>query len=198
MEREDARDILKWMLGQVRRAEHHKKELLERLERINEDRKNPIKSPGYDPMPRSAGVGDGAASILFKLSEIEERIFEQRDEIDKAIVQVMDIIDFIPQGEIARRIFELRHLDGLNMGETADAIPMSKSRCYDIYNETIDKLLDFPKIALMVEENEADYIDWYITTEEKRRKAEKSSGGSKNQNGGGNPRSKFRKKKRKK
>lgn len=130
-------------------------------------------------MPRSAGVGDGAASILFKLSEIEERIFEQRDEIDKSIVQVMDIIDFIPQGEIARRIFELRHLDGLNMGETADAIPMSKSRCYDIYNETIDKLLDFPKIALMVEENEADYIDWYITTEEKRRKAEKSSGGSK-------------------
>ena len=198
MEREDARDILKWMLGQVKRAEYHKKELLERLERINADRENPLKSSGYDPMPRTMSVGDGAASILFKLSEIEERIFEQRDEIDNAIVKVMDIIDFIPQGEIARRIFELRHLDGLNMGETADAIPMSKSRCYDIYNETIDKLLDFPKIAIMVKENEADYIDWYITTEEKRRKAEKSSGGSKNQNGGGNPRSKFRKKKRKK
>lgn len=198
MEREDARDILKWMLGQVKRAEYHKKELLKRLERINADRENPLKSSGYDPMPRTMSVGDGAASILFKLSEIEERIFEQRDEIDNAIVKVMDIIDFIPQGEIARRIFELRHLDGLNMGETADAIPMSKSRCYDIYNETIDKLLDFPKISLMVEENEADYLDWYISREEKRLKAERSSGGSKNQNGGSNPRIKSRKKKRKK
>ena len=61
MEREDAREVLKWMLDQVRRAERHKRELMERLERINADRKNPIKSPGYDPMPRSAGNGDGAA-----------------------------------------------------------------------------------------------------------------------------------------
>lgn len=198
MEREDAREVLKWMLDQVRRAERHKRELMERLERINADRKNPIKSPSYDPMPRSAGNGDGAASILFKLSEIEERIFSQREEIDKAIVQVMDIIDFIPQGEIARRIFELRYLDGLNMEKIAEAIPMSKSRCYDIFNETIDKLLDFPKISIMVEENEAEYLDWYISMEERRRKAEKSSGGSKNRNGGTNSKSKFRKKKRKK
>ena len=198
MEREDAREVLKWMLDQVRRAERHKMELMERLERINADRKNPIKSPGYDPMPRSAGNGDGAASILFKLSEIEERIFSQREEIDKAIVQVMDIIDFIPQGEIARRIFELRYLDGLNMEKIAEAIPMSKSRCYDIFNETIDKLLEFPKISIMVEENEAEYLDWYISMEERRRKAEKSSGGSKNRNGGTNSKSKFKKKKRKK
>ncbi len=179
MEREDARDVLKWMLNQVRRAEAHKKELTERLNRINEERKNPIGSPGYDPMPRSSGTGDGAASILFKLADIEERIYDQRTEIENSYVKVMDIIDFIPQGEIARRIFELRHLDGLNMGDTADAIPMSKSRCYDIYNETIDKLLDFPKIALQVEENEAAYLDWYISREEQRAKAEKRSGGMK-------------------
>lgn len=191
MEREDAREVLKWMLNQVKRAEAHKRELTERLMRINAERENPIGSPGYDPMPRSSGTGDGAASILFKLADIEDRIYEQRTEIENSYVKVMDIIDFIPQGEIARRIFELRHLDGLNMGDAADAIPMSKSRCYDIYNETLDKLLDFPKISLMVQENEAAYLDWYITMEERRRKAEKQSGGIR-------PRNKIGKKKRKK
>lgn len=191
MEREDAREILKWMLGQVRRAEQHKKELMERLERINEDRKHPIKGVGYDPMPRSAGIGDGAASILLKLADIEERIYDQRTEIENSIVQVMDIIDFIPQSDTARRIFELRHLDCLNFQDVADAIPMSKSRTYEIYNETIDKLLDFEKISQMCKENEDAYLEWYMNMEDRRRKAEKSSGGYKSQN-------RNRKKKRKK
>ncbi len=191
MEREDAREILKWMLGQVRRAEQHKKELMERLERINEDRKHPIKAVGYDPMPRSAGIGDGAASILLKLADIEERIYDQRTEIENSIVQVMDIIDFIPQSDTARRIFELRHLDCLNFQDVADAIPMSKSRTYEIYNETIDKLLDFEKISQMCKENEDAYLEWYMNMEDRRRKAEKSSGGYKSQN-------RNRKKKRKK
>ena len=173
MEREDAREILKWMLGQVRRAEQHKKELMERLERINEDRKHPIKAVGYDPMPRSAGIGDGAASILLKLADIEERIYDQRTEIENSIVQVMDIIDFIPQSDTARRIFELRHLDCLNFQDVADAIPMSKSRTYEIYNETIDKLLDFEKISQMCKENEDAYLEWYMNMEDRRRKAEK-------------------------
>ena len=191
MEREDAREILKWMLGQVRRAEQHKKELMERLERINEDRKHPIKAVGYDPMPRSAGIGDGAASILLKLADIEERIYDQRTEIENSIVQVMDIIDFIPQSDTARRIFELRHLDCLNFQDVADAIPMSKSRTYEIYNETIDKLLDFEKISQMCKENEDAYMEWYMNMEDRRRKTEKSSGGYKSQN-------RNRKKKRKK
>ena len=191
MEREDAREILKWMLGQVRRAEQHKKELMERLERINEDRKHPIKAVGYDPMPRSAGIGDGAASILLKLADIEERIYDQRTEIENSIVQVMDIIDFIPQSDTARRIFELRHLDCLNFQDVADAIPMSKSRTYEIYNETIDKLLDFEKISQMCKENEDAYLEWYMNMEDRRRKAEKLSGGYKSQN-------RNRKKKRKK
>ena len=103
----------------------------------------------------------------------------------------MDIIDFIPQSDTARRIFELRHLDCLNFQDVADAIPMSKSRTYEIYNETIDKLLDFEKISQMCKENEGAYLEWYMNMEDRRRKAEKSSGGYKSQN-------RNRKKKRKK
>ena len=85
--------VLKWMLGQIGRAKKRKKQLDERLMEINEERNSPIGGVGYEPLPRSAGIGNGAASILFKLADIEERIYAQKTEIEKSIVRVMDILD---------------------------------------------------------------------------------------------------------
>lgn len=196
MKREMQEDILKWMLGQVYRAKHHKKELEDRLERIVVERESPIGSPGYDPLPRVMEPGAGAASILFKQADIEERIYEQKAEIEKSYVRVMDIIDFIPQKETARRIFELRHLDGLNFTETADAIPISRPQAYVIYNKAIDKLLEFPKIQKMIEDSEMEYCEWYVKNDKPR----KSSGYEEPENKSGisKPVNKSRKKKRKK
>lgn len=196
MKREMQEEILKWMLGQVYRAEHHKRELENRLERIIAEREAPIGSPGYDPLPRVMEPGAGAASILFKQADIEDRIYEQKTEIEKSIVRVMDIIEFIPRRDTARRIFELRHLDCLNMTETADAIPISRQQAYVIYNEAIDKLLQFPKIQKMIADSEVDYCEWYV----KRDKPKKSSGvvSQENQNGNKKPGNKSRKKSRKK
>ena len=170
MKREMQRDILIWMLGQVYRAEKRKRELTDRLMRINAERNAPIGSPGYDPLPRVAEPGAGAASILLKLAEIEERIYGQKKEIEKAYVRVMDIIDFIPQADTARRIFELRHLDCMRFAQISEAIPMSKSRCYELYNEAIDKLLEFPKICAMISECESQYLDWYVKTSGKKKR----------------------------
>lgn len=196
MKREMQEEILKWMLGQVYRAEHHKKELENRLERIIAEREAPIGSPGYDPLPRVMEPGAGAASILFKQADIEDRIYEQKTEIEKSIVRVMDIIEFIPRRDTARRIFELRHLDCMNMTETADAIPISRQQAYVIYNEAIDKLLEFPKIQKMIADSEVDYCEWYV----KRDKPKKLSGvvSPENQNGNKKPGNKSRKKSRKK
>lgn len=196
MKREMQEEILKWMLGQVYRAEHHKRELENRLERIVAEREAPIGSPGYDPLPRVMEPGAGAASILFKQADIEDRIYEQKTEIEKSIVRVMDIIEFIPRRDTARRIFELRHLDCMNMTETADAIPISRPQAYVIYNEAIDKLLEFPKIQKMISDSEVDYCEWYV----KRDKPKKSSGvvSTENQNGNKKPGNKSRKKGRKK
>lgn len=162
MKKEMQEEILKWMLGRVYRAELHKKELEERLDRIRAEREAPIGSPGYDPLPRSMDPGAGAASILYKLADIEDRIYEQKAEVEKSIVQVMDIIDFIPRHDLARRIFELRHLDCLNMTVVAEAIPISRPQAYVIYNNAIDKLLEFPKIQKMVKDSKDEYCSWYV------------------------------------
>ena len=164
MKKDMQKDVLKWLLGRVYRAERHKKELEERLERIIAERESPIGPVGYDPLPRVQEPGSGAASILYKLAGIEERIYEQKSEIEKSYVRVMDIIDFIPPGDPARRIFELRHLDCLGFNRVAESIPMSRSRCYAIYNQTIDALLQYPKIRKMIQDSEDQYIDWYART----------------------------------
>ena len=89
-------DVLKWMLGQIYRAEKRKKQLDERLVRIAEERDAPIGGVGYRPLPRSSsGEGNGAASIILKMSDIEERIYTQKEEVEKAIVRVMDILDYL-------------------------------------------------------------------------------------------------------
>lgn len=201
MKREMQEEILKWMLGQVYRAKHHKKELEDRLDRIVAEREAPIGSPGYDPLPRVMEPGAGAASILFKQADIEERIYEQKTEIEKSYVRVMDIIDFIPQSETARRIFELRHLDCLNFTQTAEAIPISRPQAYVIYNATIDKLLTFPKIQKMVADSEGEYCDWYVRKDAaEQKRAKKQSGGMEpeKQNGNSKPGKRSGKKKRKK
>jgi len=196
MKRETQEEVLKWMLGRAYRAKHHKKELEDRLERINEEREAPIGSPGYEMMPRTTGPGAGAASILFKLADIEDRIIEQKGEIEKAYIQVMDIIDFIPQAELARRIFELRHLDSMNFTDIAMAIPLARSRCYEIYNDAIDRLLEYPRIRKMVNDAAIEYCQWYA----KETKPKKSSGphSLEKQNGIPKPEKETAKKKRKK
>ena len=76
-------DVLKWMLGQIYRAEKRKKQLDERLVRIAEERDAPIGGVGYRPLPRSSsGEGNGAASIILKMSDIEERIYTQKEEVE--------------------------------------------------------------------------------------------------------------------
>jgi hypothetical protein len=190
MDRQEQKDILIWVLKEVWRAEAHKDELTERLMRINAERNAPIGAAGYEPLPRTQTPSAGAASILFKLSEIEDRIYEQKAEIEKSIVRVMDIIDFIPQHEIARRIFELRYIDMKGWGEIADAIPIARSGCYDHHNRAIDKLLDFPKIQTEVENSRLAYLAWCVEREKQT--------GSKNQSGGIKPGNKSRKKNRKK
>lgn len=164
MEPKTQRDILKWILGKATRAKRHRMELEERLARIREEIKAPIGSPGYEPLPSAMETGAGAATLILKLAEIEERIQGQKKEIEDAYVMVMDIINLIPVSETARRIFELRHLDDLSFTKAAKEIPISRQGAYKIYNKTLSRLLEFPEIKKMIDGSEVDFCAWYIRT----------------------------------
>ena len=83
-ELENDRSVLEWMLGQYVRAKRRKKQLEVRLLEINAERDSPIGGQGYDPLPRSGGNNEGAAGILMKLADIEDRIYEQKAKADKS------------------------------------------------------------------------------------------------------------------
>ena len=184
MEKSVQEDVLKWMLGQAFRAEDHKRRLDERLKRINAERNAPIGGIGYEPIIKRKEPGEGAASIVFQLADIEERIYKQKSELEKAIVRVMTIIEYIPITEIDREIFEMRHIDMMQWPDIEAAIPMSKSQCIRRYNATIDRLLLNPRIQKMVNSNEKDYLLWCM--EHDRGKPKKQSGGIKPGNKTGN------------
>jgi AraC-like DNA-binding protein len=155
------KQILKWILGKMYRAERKKQYLEQRLHRIAEERDAPIGGRGYAPLPRSSGKpSDGAATIIIRLSEIEERIYRQKEIIDKSINMVMDIIDYLPENEIEREIMERHHIDFMKWKDIAREIPMSRSQVNRRYNAALDQLLTYKRIRQIVEDHEEEYDAW--------------------------------------
>lgn len=180
--------VLKWMLGQIGRAKKRKKQLDERLMEINEERNSPIGGVGYEPLPRNGGIGNGAASILFKLADIEERIYAQKTEIEKSIVRVMDILEYLPIDSLEREVCELIYIDGKKMAVVEKEIPMSRAQCYNKLNAAIAMLLTQPRIKAMVEDNTQAYDDWCYQRDNARERGrrKKQSGGYAPENKSGN------------
>lgn len=167
-ELENNRSVLEWMLGQYVRAKRRKKQLEVRLLEINAERDSPIGGQGYDPLPRSGGNNEGAAGILMKLADIEDRIYEQKAKADKSMVNVATILNFLPEESMEREICELRHLDGHEWGEIAEGIPMSKSQCHRIHKAAMYELLEFNYVKELVTENRESY-EYYIEKKEEAR-----------------------------
>lgn len=167
-ELENDRSVLEWMLGQYVRAKRRKKQLEVRLLEINAERDSPIGGQGYDPLPRSGGNSEGAAGILMKLADIEDRIYEQKAKADKSMVSVATILNFLPEESMEREICELRHIDGHEWGEIAEKIPMSKSQCHRIHKAAMYELLEFNYVKELVTENRESY-EYYIEKKEEAR-----------------------------
>ena len=167
-EMENDRSVLEWMLGQYVRAKRRKKQLEVRLLEINAERDSPIGGQGYDPLPQSGGNNEGAAGILMKLADIEDRIYEQKAKADKSMVNVATILNFLPEESMEREICELRHIDGHEWGEIAEGIPMSKSQCHRIHKAAMYELLEFNYVKELVTENRESY-EYYIEKKEEAR-----------------------------
>lgn len=49
--------------------------------------------------------------MSFRISEVEDRIEEQREEMAKAVLNVIDLIDVLPANSTERTVVEMRHID---------------------------------------------------------------------------------------
>ena len=73
----------------------------------------PIGGYGYSPVNYGGTnkVGPGAASFVYRMSEIETRIESQKSRVEKALLKVMDIMDFLEESSTERMVLELRFID---------------------------------------------------------------------------------------
>lgn len=172
-------EILKWILGKTYRAERRKTLLNNRLKRIREEVEGPIGGKGYSPLPRAKEKqNSGAAGIMEKISDIEERIYAQKADIEETIVKTMDILEHLPKNSTERDICEMRHIDMMSWPKIQDEIHISRSQCFKIYQDALNGILKNERIQKIVEEYREEYEK---TLEEKktRGKREKKTAGKK-------------------
>ena len=83
-------------------------------------------------------------------SEIEAKPRAQKREAQKSTLQIMEILDFLPQGSTERTIMELRHIDCKTWTQVQRAVFLTPSPCYERYNKGLDALLGIDKVRSMV------------------------------------------------
>ena len=123
--REDERIALKLYLTRFYKAKKRKAILTERLRQLRCDL-------------RSQDTRD--------ISEVEDRIEKQARKAERIVLEIMDVIELLPEESTERMILELRHLDCKAWSEIQRTVHLTRTPCYDHYNRALDFLLDTQEV----------------------------------------------------
>jgi hypothetical protein len=136
------REAVKAYLQQYHTAKDQRRILQARHSELKRELEAPTPGSRYMSMPTSkpAPNHDGAVSVVFRIAEVEERIENQRQAMEKAIMRIMDLIDLLPASSFERQVVELRHIDCKGWERISREVHMSRSRCIDYYNAALDTI----------------------------------------------------------
>lgn len=145
------REDVKKYLQQYGAATRKKRILEERHRVLANELKVPLPGSAYRTMPTSRpSNSDGAVSVVFRIAEVEERIDAQVDEMSKAVLLVMDLIDLLPVNSIERTVVEMRHIDCKGWERIARETYLSRSAVFNHYNAALDHLLGYRRTEKLV------------------------------------------------
>ncbi len=123
--REDERTVLKQYLTRYYRSKKRQAILAERLRQLRRDLHR-----------QSAG----------DVSEVEARIQKQARKAERIILEIMDVIELLPEESTERMILELRHIDCKSWNEIQRTVHLTRTPCYDHYNRALDTLLEAEEV----------------------------------------------------
>lgn len=83
-------------------------------------------------------------------AEIETLVKDQVDATERSILEVMEIMAFLPPNSTERIIMELRHLDCKSWRQIQRTVHLTASPCFDHYNRGLDALLSMDKVRRLV------------------------------------------------
>ena len=140
------REAVKRYLQQYHVAKNKKHILEERHRVLAEELKSPAPGSRFRTVPAYRPTSpDGSVSIVFRLAEVEERIDDQREEANKAVLHVMDMIDLLPQNSMERTVVELRHIDCKSWEQITREVYMSRSAVFNYYNAALEHLMKYKR-----------------------------------------------------
>lgn len=155
------REAVKEYLQQYHTAVGKKRILEERHRVLSSELRAPSTGSAFRLTPPTKPTKtDGSVSVVFRISEVEDRIEEQREEMGKAVLNVMDLIDVLPANSTERTVVEMRHIDCRGWDKIAEALYMSRSNVFNYYNAALDKILENKRNRKLLEEYMARKQQW--------------------------------------
>ena len=147
------REAVKEYLQQYHTAVRKKRILEERHRTLSSELRAPSTGSAFRRTPPvKPGKTDGPVSVVFRIAEVEERIEGQREEMARAVLNVMDLIDVLPANSTERTVVEMRHIDCRGWDKIAEALYMSRSSVFNHYNAALDKILENKRNRKLLEE----------------------------------------------
>lgn len=90
-----------------------------------------------------------AAAIRADIGEasaLEARVKAQAEAAERSALEIMDILDLLPEDATERTILELRHLDCKPWREINRIVYLTASPCFEYYNRGLDTLLSMEQV----------------------------------------------------
>lgn len=133
---------MKKYLGQYSKARLKRKQLEVRLKNFREEMVE-AKGINYSPVPggQSGCTTSKTEDYVVRALEIEDRIMKQQVEVQRAMIAVMEVMDFLPIDSVERSVLEYRYIDCLPWKFIIARMSYSKASCHNYYNAGIDMLL---------------------------------------------------------
>ncbi len=154
MDIKEYRIYLKEYLNRYVIAKRRLKELRETHRVILDDFNNPQYGAGYKEFPRvmSSNTNLGAASFSIKLADIESRIAVQQNKLKELVLDVLEIIDYLPPDSKERSALELSYIQDKSVKKCCYSMCVSRSTFFEFKRKAIDDLLEFEKVRVVVSE----------------------------------------------
>lgn len=148
----DEAELLNRYLSQYKYCIGKKKSLENRRAEIVKEFNSPLGEVKMGVMPRGGGSGVGCAALSFRLDEIDTRIKEQLEKSAKALADIMNIVDFLPENSIERSIIENRYIDRYSWKKVCQENHISRTPATKIWRKGLYMLLGFKKVRQLLKE----------------------------------------------
>lgn len=155
---EDAKLLVRY-LEQYSKCKDKQKLLESRRRNIIREFNYPLSGVHYDGMPKGSSISVGAAGLAYRLDEIDSRILQQQNRAAKLLLEVMNIMEFLPENELERDVMEARFIDCYTWDKVCSLVNLSRSASYKYLKDGINKLLTFKKVQKIIQDYKARLVD---------------------------------------